>query len=226
MKNVMLFLLLVGLTFSCSSVVYYPNTANTPLFREKHEIYLSANAVPGGANLHAAYAPGKHLALLLNGSVINFAGTELETDYRSGQNYAEIAAGGFSAISSPLSVETYLGAGIGGSSSKNLNTGVLRTTGLFKAFLQLNTGFRWKYLTLGVSVRESFVHTAAPQYDGVTNGLAESDIFFEPLVFLGLGPEKFRVKAEAGLSYAHFVNLSYAPFLFSLGVETRFSLKK
>lgn len=85
----------------------------------------------------------------------------------------------------------------------------------------MNTGFPWKYLILGLSARESFIHADAPRYDGIVSGQAKADLFFEPALFLGIGPEKFRINAQAGLSYAHFVNISYSPFVLSLGRETR-----
>lgn len=226
MRKSFLLFAVVLLTFSCSSVVYYPVTANAPLFQEKDEVRLSLGIRGLGGDLHAACAIGQHLALMANANIVQFSSTEFETDYKNGQRYGDLAAGYFKPLGSFFVVESYAGAGAGSSYSENLNTGVLRTSDFYKAFLQVNAGFRWKYITLGVSARESFVHAAAPRYDGIVSGQAESDLFFEPALFLGIGPEKFRINAQAGLSYAHFVNISYSPFILSLGMETRFMGKK
>lgn len=210
------------LFFSCSSVTYYPNGANAPLLEAKKDLYLNASIRGMGADLRAAYALTDRIGLQFNVNAINFESTEFENDYHNGQYYAETAAGFYKPLSSVYVLEQYTGIGAGQSFSRNKSTNVLRTTDFVKAYVQFDAGFRWRFFSLGLAAREAFVYTAASRYDGIPEGIEKADLFFEPFIFLGIGPEKFRLNAEAGISLSHFAAISYAPFIFSAGFETRF----
>lgn len=222
MKSAFWLICCVLLLFSCSSALYYPGGVNAPLLKEKHDIHLNASVRGLGVDLHSAYALSDIFALQFNANAIGFESTEFGEEYKSGQYYAEVAAGFYKPLSQVFVVEQFIGLGTGQSFSRDINSGVLRTTNITKTHIQLDAGFRWPFFSLGLAAREAFIYAAPSRYDSVPEGLSKAALFFEPFIFLGIGPEKFKINAQAGLSIAHFAAMSYSPFILSAGIETRF----
>jgi hypothetical protein len=225
MKKTVLLIICLFLLASCSSVIYYPNGVNAPLLKEKDDIILSGAIKGMGIDLRSAYAMTDHFAVQFNANALNFESVELGREYRSGQYYAETAAGFYKPLSSALILEGFFGAGLGQSFSRNLDTDVLRSTDYFKIYLQLDAGFRWRFFHLGLAAKEAVVLAAAPRFDGIVAEAPKTDLFFEPFLLLGIGPEKFKFTAQAGLSVSHFSAIIYAPFIVSAGFQSKFSLK-
>ncbi len=227
MKRILIVLIFGLLFFSCSSFVYYPNGANAPLLTEKDEMQLALGIKGFGGDIRSAYALTNHFGVQANLNLLNIANTELGTEYRNGNYYAEAAAGFFTPVLPFLVIEAYAGGGLGRTFSHNLDNGSMRTTDYGKIYLQQDIGLRTRFVDFGIAVREAFVHAYMTKRDGVDQNVDEMDIFIEPILFLSVGPEKFKINAQAGISdgMLSWIN-SYAPFIFSLGVESRFSLKK
>jgi hypothetical protein len=193
---------------------------------EKNEAQIALGIKGFGGDLRSAYALTDNIGLQLNANLLNITNTELGTEYRNGNFYLESAVGYYKELVPKLVFEAYLGAGLGRSMAHNLNTGSIRTTDYSKIYLQQDIGFRSKYFDIGIAVREAYVNAYRTLRDGVDQDNESMDIFIEPILFLAVGFEKFKINAQAGISDSQFswIN-SYAPFIFSLGIETRFTLK-
>ncbi len=84
-----------------------------------------------------------------------------------------------------------------------------------------------KILNLGIAFREAYVSAYLTKIDGVDQNIQGADFFFEPILFLAIGADRLKLNAQAGLSYASNASISnYPPFIFSLGLEAKFSLAK
>lgn len=222
MKKFMFLFIPVFFLFSCSSFIYYPNGVNAPLLSEKKEIQLSAAVKGFGVDLRSAFALSNHIGLQLNANTINITNTELGTRYRNGNYYGEAAIGIFTSPRPRLVIEGYLGTGSGISYSKNLDMNSLRTTNYNKLYLQQDIGLRTRYIDFGFALREAFVDAWETRINGVDQEERAMDMFIEPLMFLAVGFEKFKINAQAGLSYSQFNRIDmYAPFIFSVGLESR-----
>ena len=226
MKNTILFIVIVALLLSCSSFVYYPNGANAPLLTQKDEIQLAVGIKGFGGDMRSAYAISDKFGIQFNANLLNVTATEFGTEYRNGNYYGEAAFGYFKKMAPHVIFEAYLGAGTGRSLSENLNNGILRTTNYSKLYLQQDIGLRYKNLDFGLAVREAYVNASKTKIDGVDQNIQQVDIFIEPILFLAIGFEKFKINAQAGISDSQFDwIINYAPFIFSAGVEYRFNLK-
>lgn len=226
MKNAIIVIVMVFLLFSCSSFVYYPNGANAPLLTHKDEVQVAAGIKGFGGDIRTAYALTDKIGVQMNANILNVDVTELGVSYLNGNYYGEAAIGFYKPISSIFVFETYAGAGTGITSSKNDDTGVTKTTNYQKFYLQQDFGLRWKFIDFGFAVREAFVNASKTKIDGVDQNITKMDLFIEPILFLALGVDKFKINAQAGFSDSQFDWItSYAPFIFSLGIETRFTFK-
>ncbi len=226
MKKALILLLIIPLFFSCTSFIYYPNGANAPLFKEKGETQLALGVKDLGGDIRSAYALNNWFAVQVNANLLDVTGTEFGIAHNSGQYYCEGAIGFYKPLSERFVFEGYLGSGLGTAFSRKTETDYLRTTNYHKVYAQLDIGFRSKYFNIGLAVREAFVNAYRTKVNGSITGDQYIDTFFEPILFLALGPEKFKINAQAGFSDSQFSAINnYAPFIFALGLETRFSLK-
>ncbi|MDZ7796448.1 MAG: hypothetical protein U5N56_05115 [Candidatus Marinimicrobia bacterium] len=222
MKKFMIFLLAVFFLFSCSSFIYYPNGVRHSLIERKKEMQFSAAVKGLGVDLRSAFALSDHVGFQLNANAVNITNTELGTRYWNGNYYGEVAVGIFTSLRPWLVIEGYLGTGSGISYSKDLDINSLRTTNYNKLYLQQDIGLRTRYIDFGFALREAFVDAWKTRIDGIDQEERAMDMFIEPLVFLAVGFEKFKINAQAGLSYSQFNGINmYAPFIFSVGLESR-----
>lgn len=231
MKNTLVLLLVVLLLISCSSFVYYPNSVNSPLLSEKNEMKFSAGIKGFGVDLRSAYAINDQIGVQINANAINIENTEtifgVSTDYRNGNYYGEAAIGYFNEIIPRLVFEAYAGTGIGRSFSRNLDFDELRTTMYSKLYLQQDIGYKSKIFHVGIAFREAFVNAYQTKINNIDQNISAFDFFFEPVIFLALGGEKFKINAQAGVSYASRASIiNYPPFILSLGVERVFNSEK
>lgn len=226
MKKFFILLLIVPFFFSCTSFIYYPNGANAPLFKEKGEMQLALGIKGLGGDIRSAYALSDYFAMQINANFLDVFGTEFGVAHNSGQYYGEGAIGFYKPLSERFIFEGYLGTGLGTTFFRNTEIDYLRTTNYHKIYAQLDVGFRSKYFNIGLAIREAFVNAYCTKINGVITGDQYVDTFFEPILFLALGSEKFKINAQAGFSDSQFSIINnYAPFIFGLGLETRFSLK-
>ena len=234
MKKTVLFLIAVVLLFSCSSFVYYPNGANAPLLSEKDEIKIAAGIKGFGGDIRSAYAITDKFALQMNVNLVNVETSEPRPfsdegneKFQNGNCYAEIAGGYYKSLTPNLIFEAYLGAGRGLSFSESLESGSTRTSNYSKIYLQQDIGLKTKILNAGIALREAYVYVSKVAIDDVDQNLNGYDIFLEPILFLSLGFDKFKINAQAGYSEAQIGSMAYySPLIFSLGLEYRFLLNK
>ncbi len=231
MRKTLLFLIPVVLLFSCSSFVYYPNGVNAPLLTEKSDTQISLGIKGFGGDIRSAYAIKDHIGIQFNANLLNVENTEtifgVSTDYRNGNYYGEIAGGYFNEIIPKLVIEAYLGSGMGQSFSKNLYSGSIRKSHYAKVYLQQDIGFHGKIIDIGIAFKEAYVNVYKNTIDGVDQGVSAGDLFFESFLFLGIGYDKFKINAQAGVSQSRNASaLNYAPFILSVGFDYRFQLNK
>ncbi|MEA2077425.1 MAG: hypothetical protein U9O95_05345 [Candidatus Marinimicrobia bacterium] len=227
MKKTLLFIVVVFSFFSCTSFIYYPNGANAPLLQEKNEIQVSAKIKGLGGDIQGAWAFSDHLATQLNINFLDVFGTEMGVSHNSGQYYGDAAIGYYTSINPKIVLEAYLGTGHGTTFFRNTDTNILRTTDYHKIYAQIDMGFRTKNFKIGLALREAFVNAYRTKIDNVITGDQYIDAFFEPVIFIAIGGEKYKVNAQIGFSDSQFSSINnYAPFIFSLGLEGRFSPTK
>ena len=220
-------MLVAFLFFSCTSFIYYPNVANTPLLQEKDELQINAKIKGLGGDIQGAWAFSDHFAAQLNINILDVFGTEMGTSHNSGQYYSETAIGYYTNIAPQLVLEAYLGAGLGATFSNNLDLNVLRVTNYHKIYTQVDIGFVSKNFKIGLALREALVNAYRTQYNGVATTDRYVDTFFEPVIFMALGGEKYKINLQAGYSDSQFSSINnYAPFIVSIGLERQFSLAK
>ena len=231
MKKAVLLIIAVTLLFSCSSFVYYPNGINAPLLTNKHETQLSIGIKGFGGDIRFAHALADHWGMQVNANLLNVEHNEtifgVSTNYRNGNYYGEIAGGYFTEIIPKLVLEAYLGAGTGQTFSKNLDNESIRRSNYSRLYLQQDIGLRTKIIDFGLGLKEAYVDVYKTYVDGVDQNVSGSDFFFETFLFLGIGYDKFKINAQAGISQSTNLSaLNYAPFILSVGVDYRFNLNK
>ncbi|UPT65751.1 MAG: hypothetical protein M0D57_14665 [Sphingobacteriales bacterium JAD_PAG50586_3] len=105
----------IALLTSCSHVYYAPSGQNVPLMKEQGELQLSAGTAGsgegGGANVMAAYAPGKNIGVTLNSYIATGSNDGSGAD---GHGYIiEGGVGYFKPFANDkLVFETYAGLGV------------------------------------------------------------------------------------------------------------------
>jgi len=229
MKKTVLLILVISLFFSCTSFVYYPNGANAPLLEKKNDLQLGLGMKGAGGYARSAYAVTDHLGVQLNINYLNVNDPDAGTDRINSNIYAETAVGYFKKIQNNFVLEGYVGYGLGGCSSIDPAEVIsdMISSSHYKIYAQVDAGFTWKYFNFGLALREAYVNVYETRINGTISNTPKMDFFFEPVLFVGLGFEKFKINAQAGFSDSQFdAIINYAPFIVSLGIEARFSLAK
>lgn len=226
MKKALLLVIVLSLFFSCSSFMYYPPAANAPLFTEKDELKISAGLKGYAGYVRSAYSFSDHFAFQLNANLLNLKVTELGTEFLNSSLYTETAIGVYFPFAQHFIAECYLGGGLGLTSADNLTNDILTLRNHGRLYLQGDIGYRSTYFETGLVLREALVAVYKERIDATVTANQYLDSFLESLVFVAFGGENFKVNLQAGLSYSQFSAITYAPFIVSLGIESKFSLKK
>lgn len=88
-----------------------------------------------------------------------------------------------------------------------------REYGSGQYYAETASGFRWRFFHLWLAAKEAVVLAATSRFDGIVSEAPKTDLFFEPFVLLGIGPEKFKFTAREDLSVSHFSAIIYAPLI-------------
>ena len=236
-------ILLVGFS-SCSHYYYAPNSSNTPLFREKNELSASGQVLTGsshqGFELQAAYATGKHTAV-----IVNFAGASKApnsndlADRETGNGtLGEVGLGLFYPLpNSKLIFETFGGGGLG--SIKNDYGEATSTIRFSRFFLQPDIGFRSKYFDLIASGRFSLLSLKVkeiyfPEYltqtdiDGLVYvGEHRTSLLWEPGIAIRAGWQSVKGKLQITRSYnLNNPDLLQDELAISVGINFLLNIKK
>jgi len=225
MKKSLLLFFTVTLFLSCSTFVYYPNGLNAPLLKEKGDTQIALAFTNGGLDIRSAYSPLDHLGVQFNSNLTNLDDTEVNTDRRSGNYYFEGAAGYYNALNTHTIFEAYLGSGFGRTFTHSATEGTYRNTDYYKLYAQLDMGLKWKYISVGLAMREVLVGIYKNDENNNPQNEEIFEMFYEPAIFISGGEEKLKANLQIGFSKSHFSTiLSYPFFIMSLGLESRFSL--
>lgn len=215
---------------SCAPI-YIPNNVNTPLLTEAKEFTLNMSTGMDGFDCQLAYAVTDDIGLMLNGAYLSKDGTNIhdsEVKYTQQQKYIETALGWFQQPYDNFVVETYLGGGIGKSSSTDsyLFTDDKKIYGegnFYKLFVQSDMGFKSSFLEGGVALRGAYINFYKMHHDLNLTVNKFDGLFIEPAVFLRIGGPVFKIQSQFGftskLSNKKF--LIYEPYILSIGFILR-----
>jgi hypothetical protein len=183
MKLYTILLLAIISATSCTHIYYSPNTANTPLFKEKGETRINGmystglNSEFNGGELQLAHAVSKNFGVMLNGM---FASKEEKVDdWGFNQNwsvtndyhkengkgsYLEVAGGFFKPLDEKKKWigEIYAGVGFGGITNE-YELGDYSKVNHNKIFLQPSIGYRSKHFEAAMVPKVSFINWKAKE---------------------------------------------------------------
>jgi len=225
MKKLIMLILVISIFYSCSSFVYYPSVANAPLLQEKDETKVSVGIKGYSLYLNTSYAVTDHIAVQINGHLLSLPVSESGDDYKNGNAYTEMAIGLYYPFAKNFVAELYLGGGLGYTGYQNISSGTSTHRFHNKIFLQGDLGFTLSGFEIGFLIKGSYVDVFMERVNGVDSGNQKMDIFFEPAVFMKFGWDQHKINLQAGLSFATYTNISYAPFILAVGYEYSFSFQ-
>jgi hypothetical protein len=238
-------LLLLSLlsTIGCSATYYKPNVMNMPNFKEKNEVFLSANLATSDffyafeGDVQAAYAVTKHLGIQGN----YMRGSDIVYEYRyQGSDEikrffscSEAAVGYHTIYSDYLTFSVFGGYGRGRAENEVKNNGK-SSADFSKLFIQPSAGFRMENVEFVISAK-----LASLNYKNSTQSLTEQsrrDNFFAlqntiPVVETGwmmrVGSDKLKFQLQATTATALGPNplFQYSPLTLSTGFTVQLNTK-
>lgn len=198
MRRAIFYFLSIPVFISACSSVYMPNVPNTPMLTSRGELNAAGHVtLKGNVSVNSAYAASDHLALLLNGSVMNSNRTKKDFKH----NLIETGAGYFTTFGPDKNriLEIYAGVGKGNServykdkTSTGLITEDRQEINFNKTFFQVNYSSKRKQdlklfgarfpLNYGTALRISHVKMTEFMRNDVEQ-TKEDNIFLEPVFF-------------------------------------------
>ncbi|HEY1010133.1 hypothetical protein [Daejeonella sp. JGW-45] len=198
MRFPFLYLAILPILFASCSSLYMPNVPNTPMLSSKGELNAAGHTtLKGNVSVNAAYAPGEHFGILLNGSVMN--NNRARKDFN--HNLIETGLGYFDTFGPENNriLEIYLGLGKGNServykdkTSAGIVTEDRQETNFNKTFIQVNYSSKRKQdlklfgarfpLNYGTALRISHVKMTDFKRNDIDQ-IKEDNIFLEPVFF-------------------------------------------
>lgn len=212
---------------SCAPV-YFPNTPNVPLHREKGEFQASAR-IGNGFELQSAYAISNNWGVMAN---TNFLLNKSKENYRS-LLFGEGGVGYFENLDH-LVLECYAGAGLGASESQgdftiNGTTSTTRGNGTFyKVFIQPSLGGNRSAFTAYLTPRVSLIDFVSLKTSSSGPVQTSPTLFFEPNVGFRFSSDNVSAIFNTGLSFPNrpeLVHFEYRFFTISAGVGIRIGQK-
>jgi hypothetical protein len=141
---------------ACTHYYYAPNTLQTPFLREQHDTRVGVGFIGGdefnGFEVHAAYSPVKHLALMANHFQVQSDNVRsTSSDWGQGR-LTEIALGGYYPLSNIVSASLFAGWG-GGRVLNSYDQGAKADLRFQRRFLQPAIAMQAKWIRLGLAMR-------------------------------------------------------------------------
>jgi len=143
---------------ACTHYYYAPNTLQTPFLQEQHDARASFGMISGdefnGYELHAAYSPLKHAAVMVNHfQVSSGSGSNVNSSEDSGAGHlTEVALGGYYPLGKYTTFSLFAGWGAG-SVSNNFDFDVKANLSFQRRFLQPTVAIRGKWARFGAALR-------------------------------------------------------------------------
>lgn len=200
---------------SSCSMMYMPNTINTPLFGEKGDLEVAAYTALNGYDVQAAYAPTDHIGVMLN---TNFLDNSTDSTMNFHRHFfIEGGVGYYTKIGEKGRAEVYGGYGMG-----TLNS-VWDSGSLFANNAQVSNNRIFIQPAIGLS-NDIIDFSFSPRfaYVNATQGnIKASELFIEPTVTLKAGYKYVKAVTQMGLSFPldKTAGFLYQPFLLSFGLQ-------
>jgi len=229
MKNKTTFFIIIfafsvsALFFNSCAPAYTPNVINAPLLNNKNEFQADLAAGISGTDLQLAYAAGKHIGFMVNGSYRDNT-SDTTTNYHK-HSFIEAGIGYYTTFSKDGHFELFGGYGYGDADVR-ANT-ILNTVNTTKAtyhrvFVQPDIGFSSEFFDIAFSPRFVVInmHPEELEYTTITSA------FIEPAGTIRFGYKFLYLTSQAGLSLP-ITKISseswfeYQPFIFSLGIKIK-----
>lgn len=224
-------LFLIWFSSACAPV-YLPPTPHTPMLEEQGTAQASAQLGTSGVELKGAYA-------LIDNTYL-FGGLSASDEARaddagsSRHRYAEFGAGRNWRPSGPLILEGAAGVGFGsgrGTASYQLGESRVRYAegSYIKPFLQGNVALKTSWADFGFVNRLAVIQFGEiTRTEGTAAVIDDSPgyLFWEPSLFIQLGPERLRFNTYVGLSspVTGDPDFDYHFFNVGVGMQYRFNL--
>jgi hypothetical protein len=228
-SHILLLTCIVAVFFLGSCATHYvPNVVNTPLFRESGEVSLAIHTGISGVDPQFAVAITDNIGLMMNASIANreYESTESSELFKFHKHqFFEAAVGYFNAMDDYLVLEGYAGMGRGRTRAYDDTWGIWGNeqsidSKFTRIFLQPTIGVSHEFFEGSGSVRLAMV-----RFDDRQIG---TGYYFEP-VLTGKGGNKWlKIVLQFGISLqlnSERNPIEYNPFLFSLGLQVKPSIK-
>jgi len=221
-KKWLMVLTLAGILGACAPI-YIPPAAHIPQLEHKGEMQFGLFYGMNGLDMQGSYAAGDHQAFMATismGSNSDSAGTNKTAHF-----YGEGAYGVFSANGvGRFSAFAGMGAGTGQGQSTwsyNSTSYTEQAAGTYlRPFLQGNIGLNTGFFDLGLATRLAWVWMTYTSGNQNIPPNANA-LMLEPVLYMGLGGNKFKVFGQGGFSAPlnKNMNFGYNPIIISLGIN-------
>ena len=256
MKLFMCLISAMMLMTSCQHIYYAPNTANSPLLKEKGETRINGLYSHGGdseydgAELQFAHAFSKNIAVMANGFtaskseyVDEYSGGNGNTETGKG-SYLELAAGYFKTFDKGKKWVFEIYGGYGSGTVKNsYGSNEQSTVGFGKFLIQPSIGFKSDYFEFALVPKLSFVNWKVKQHS-VTYNINQDNLdelnsinadpgfmTFEPSIIIRGGARALKAQLSLTLSNYRAFTMLYSEGLtesanLSLGISVNIKPSK
>ncbi len=229
-SNLILLPLIVWLSSACAPV-YLPSTPNTPMLKSQGSGQAVARLGASGVEVQGAYAVTDNTYLIGGLTASNNPGDDNAISSRHG--YFEFGAGKSWRPAGRMVLEGAGGLGIGsgrGNVDYQFEGSTVRhaSGNYFKPFLQGNIAFQTRAADFGFVNRLSLVQFGEiTRTEGSTVVIDDSPgyIFWEPSLFLQLGPERLKFNTHIGITspVSANPNFDYQFLNIGFGVQYRWN---
>ncbi|HNW90266.1 MAG TPA: hypothetical protein PKN48_11425 [Bacteroidales bacterium] len=217
-------LLFITSLYSCR-ILYIPNAVHAPMLSEKNEFNGAVLVGSSGVDIEAAFSPGKHWGIMVDGS---FYDNSMETDNTSNHKhlFGEIGAGYHTKFGGIGRFDVYGGGGLGTSSTTNHWFGPFGGTSegnYNRFFVQPSVGIGTDYADVNLATRISYLSF----YDIYNSNMTfdhTRTFFWEPALTARAGYKwvKFFVQIGVSVPMDTYFDIQYQPFMFSTGINLNF----
>ncbi len=237
MKNSGLFIIVAFFSLvSCSPKFYTPNTQNVPLISEIGETNLTLSGNVNQIEFQGASGITNHFAIKANGGL--FIPGNLDNGNGGSGNFIELGGGYFNEVAPNWVFETYGIVGFG-SFENHLPSTITDSpgtkgdisSGIIRAGIQPNFGFKSKYFSAAISTRFVNLWHNNVKGDLIYEGMNQinylndnsSNFLIEPALTIRGGLEKIKLQIQYGRSF----NISNSDFrqdkeLLTIGLNFNF----